>query len=88
MGVAAAQCIIFGVFGVNARPDGDVVIRPNPLPFAPRLALKGLKVRGRSLDVRIDDGRYEVRSGGQRITASTGEAVLVSTKDGSFRLVE
>lgn len=87
-GVAAAQCIIFGVFGVNARPDGDVVIRPNPLPFAPRLALKGLKTHGRSLDVQIDDGRYEVRSGGQRITASTGEAVLVSTKDGSFRLVE
>jgi len=87
-GVAAAQCVIFGVFGVSARPDGDVVIKPNRLPFAPRLTLKGLNVCGRSLDVRIDDGRYEVRSGGRTMRASTGKAVLVSTKDGTLRLAE
>jgi hypothetical protein len=87
-GVAAAQCVIFGVFGVSARPDGEVVIKPNRLPFAPRLALKGLKVRGCLLDVRIDDGRYEVRSGERTHRAPLGKAVVVSTKDGNLRLAE
>lgn len=87
-GVAAAQCVIFGVFGVSVRPDGDVVMKPNRLPFAPRLTLKGIKVRGRALDVRIDERRYEVRSGGRTIWASIGKAVVVSTKDGALRLAE
>lgn len=87
-GVAAAQCVIFGVVGVSARPDGDLVIRPNRLSFAPRLTLKGLKVRGCVVDVFLDGGRYEVRSGGRSIRASAGQAVLVSTKDSSLRLAE
>jgi hypothetical protein len=87
-GVAAAQCIIFGVFGVSARSDGDVLIKPNRLSFAPRLALKGLKVRGLSLDVRIDKRRYEVRSGSRIIRVPIGKAVAVSTKDGALRLAE
>lgn len=87
-GVAGAQCVIFGVFGVSARPDGDVVIKPSSLPFASRLSLKGLKVRGLSLDVRIDGGRYEVHSGDRTIHASIGETVVVSTKDRTLRLAE
>jgi hypothetical protein len=87
-GVAAAQCIIFGVFGVSVRPDGDVVIKPDRLPFASRLALKGLKVRGCVLDVRVDDRRYEVHSGGRTIRASIDQTAVVSTKDGTLRLTE
>ena len=87
-GVAAAQCVIFGVFGVSARPDGDVVIKPNRLPFAPRVALKGLKVCGCVLDIRTDGGHYEVRSGQQTLWAPIGRAVLVSTKVGTLRLME
>ena len=87
-GVAAAQCVIFGVFGVNVQPDGDIVIKPNRLPFAPRLSLKGLKMRGCVLDVRLEDGRYEVRSGGRTVKASIGQAVIVSKNDGTLRLME
>jgi len=87
-GVAGAQCVIFGVFGVRAQPEGEVVIRPSRLGFASRLALKGLKLRGRSLDIQIDNGRYEVRSGAQSIRASTDQTVLVSIKDGTLRLAE
>jgi hypothetical protein len=85
-GVAAAQSVIFGVFGVSAQPDGDLVIKPNRLPFAPKLSLKGLNVRGRSLEIRIDQAHYEVRSEGRTIRASTGETVLLSIKDGTLRL--
>lgn len=87
-GAAAAQCVIFGVFGVSVRPDGDVVINPNSPAFAPRLTLKGLKIRGRSIDVEIDPGHYEVRSGNQTTRNSIGKAVAVSGKDGTLRLSE
>lgn len=87
-GVTAAQCVIFGVFGVSARPDGNIVIQPGRLPLARHRALNGLKVRGRSLDVRIDEGRFEVRGNNRTIRASIGEAVVVSTKDGTLRLAE
>jgi len=87
-GVAAAQCVIFGVFGVSVQPDGDIMIQPSRLPFARQLALKGLKIRGRPLDIRIEDGHSEVRSGDRTIRASTGGAVVVSTKDGALRLAD
>jgi len=86
--VAAAQCIIFGVFGVSAKPDGDLVIKPHPLPFARQLALNGLKIRGRSVDIHLNDENFEVRSGDQSLRASTGESILVSTRDGTLRVAE
>jgi len=84
-GVAAAQCIIFGVFGVNVRPDGDIAINPNSLPFARRLELKGLKVRGKTIDTRIDGQEYEVRCGAQKLHGKVGTETIVSAKDGSLR---
>ncbi len=74
------------MFGVSVRPDGDVVVRPNALSFASRLALKGLKIRGRSLDVHVDKAHFEVRSHLQATRAAIGAAVVVSAKDGSLRL--
>lgn len=84
-GVAAAQCIIFGVFGVSVGPDGDIVIKPNQLSFARQLALDGLKLRGRTISVRVEGAHYEVRSGGQNLRLAIGKAMVVSAKDGSLR---
>jgi hypothetical protein len=86
--VAGAQCVIFGVFGVNARPDGEIVINPHALPFASRMTLQGLKLRGRSADVRVDGGHYEVLAGDQRIRATIGKAVVLSARDGTLRSPE
>ena len=60
--------------------------KAEPLPFASRLALKGLKIRGRSLDVHVDKAHFEVRSHLQATRAAIGAAVVVSAKDGSLRL--
>lgn len=84
-GVAAAQCIIFGVFGVSVCPDGQIVIKPNRLPFAPRLALKGLKIRGRTLDIEIDREHYKVRCDKRTIRSSIDNTVHISeSSDPSF----
>ena len=39
-GVAAAQCIIFGMFGVDPQLDGSIRIHPQPAAFAGRTALR------------------------------------------------
>jgi hypothetical protein len=87
-GVAGAQCIIFGVLGVSVRPNGDIVINPHALPFAPQTAIKGLKLRGRSVGVRVDGGQYEVRAGDEGIRSPVGKAVVLSALDGKLRSVE
>ncbi len=86
-GVAAAQCIIFGVFGVTVNPDGDVVIKPNRLPLARRLVLKGLKVHDRTIEIRSEGEHYEVSLEGKSIQASAGEAVVVSTAAVTLRIL-
>jgi len=84
-GVAAAQCIIFGVFGVSVRPDGDIVIQPNALPVARRLALNALKIRGRTISVAMDGDHYEVSSGAHTLRSAMGNAVFISANDGRLR---
>ncbi len=85
-GAAAAQSIIFGVFGVSVRPEGDLVIKPNPVLFAKRMALKGLKLRGQTLEVRVDAEHFEVRSSTRSIRARSNQAVIVAIKDGALRI--
>lgn len=93
--VAPAQCILFGVFGIAALPNGDVTIKPNRLPFTKRLQLTGLKVRNLSLDLSVraraasDDAcAFEVRNArtGASLRAAIGKTIVVSAKDGSPRL--
>lgn len=76
-GVTVAQCIIFGLFGVRAEMDGDIVIDPRPSTLASSMKLCGLKLRGRTLDIAIQGDRYEVRMNGDRATAKIGQAVRI-----------
>ncbi len=59
-GIAVAQCIIFGMFGVDAGLDGVVTINPHLPPYATRIALKGLKLRGKTFDIEVSGARYSV----------------------------
>jgi len=83
-GTTAAQCIIFGTFGVSARPNGDIVIRPHQLPFASRISLDGLKIRGQSFQVRVDGPEYEVRTPRQTVRSRIGKAVVCSAANGAL----
>jgi hypothetical protein len=76
-GVTVAQCILFGLFGVSAEFDGRVTVDPHPPTWAPRIELRGLKIRGRSIDILVSDGQYEVRTPGRQIRATIGHRVVV-----------
>ena len=76
-GLAVAQCVVFGLFGVNAEFDGDIVINPHVPAFASRISLAGLRLRGRVIDTKVDGAEYEVRSGAETLRAKVGEPVLL-----------
>lgn len=83
--VAGAQCIIFGVLGVKVGPDGDLLIQPHALPFAKRLKLRGLKIRGQTLDIAVDGGHFEVRAAGERLRLPIGRVAVVNLTTGKLR---
>jgi hypothetical protein len=87
-GVTVAQCIIFGTFGVSVRPNGDVEFRPNRLPFASNLALSGLKIRGRTFNLRIDGDEFEVRASDKSLRSTIGTTIVFSASDGLLRVVD
>ena len=55
-----AQCILFGLFGISADFDGTITINPVKTELANELALKGLKIRGKTMDISITGDKYEV----------------------------
>lgn len=84
-GVTVAQCIVFGLFGVDARFNGSVRVFPQPPIFAPQVRLRGLKLRGHTLDIDVNGERYRVVAGDKTLEARVGQSVIV-TPDGSLRL--
>jgi hypothetical protein len=73
--VTAAQSIIFGMFGVAVNPDGSIKINPVPPSFSPRIALRGLKIRGYDIDIEVDGRNYRIRTQGRTLESKMGQAV-------------
>ncbi|MFC6016202.1 hypothetical protein ACFP2T_08335 [Plantactinospora solaniradicis] len=73
-GLAGAEAILLGLVGVRPRPDGGLVISPPPAPG--NVALRGLRFRGRSIDVECTPHGFSVTVDGRRI-APEGGAVVV-----------
>ena len=86
-GVTVAQCILFGMFGIDAKMDGTVCVHPNPGSLAKKAALKGVRLRGQVFDVEVDGNRFSVTSNGKTQTAPVGKAMVVR-KDGSLEVDE
>lgn len=76
-GATVAQCIIFGMFGVQVEPNGDILINPQPPTFAPQIALQRLKLQGHVLDITVNGAEYEVREGNNSIRATISRPILV-----------
>ncbi|MHB9069518.1 MAG: MGH1-like glycoside hydrolase domain-containing protein [Sedimentisphaerales bacterium] len=76
-GVSAAQCIIFGMFGVKTDADGNVTINPVPPSFSPSIELRGLKLRGKEIDICVNKNNYVVTCGGKAIKSKVGRSTTV-----------
>jgi hypothetical protein len=74
---AGAQCIIFGLFGVKVLSSGDIIVDPRPLKWSGQTALRGLHIRGTSIDVSMNQADYEVKVGTRTVRNKIGNAVRV-----------
>ncbi|MBN1553291.1 MAG: hypothetical protein JXA11_00990 [Phycisphaerae bacterium] len=75
--VAAAQAIIFGLFGVRVNDEREISVKPQPPSFCKNLALRSLRIRGEVLDIVVKGSRFTVRHKGKTFRAKLGETVTV-----------
>jgi hypothetical protein len=78
--IAAAQSIIFGMFGIASDFEGNISINPQPPSFSPSIALTNLQIRGRTMDVCITDNSYEVREGASTLRGEIGCTLTLPAK--------
>lgn len=78
--IAGAQCIIFGMFGVQVKPDGAIVVNPHPPAFSPEMSLTGLKIRQRDISIHVEGNAYRVTADGRTITSEVGTAVTLEAR--------
>jgi hypothetical protein len=76
--IAVSESILFGMFGINVDFDGSISINPVKTSLAKRLQIKGLKIRGKTLDVSVEGGKYEVRTGNKTFTNNLGTATIIN----------
>jgi len=74
---AVAQCIYFGLFGIDVNKDGNIIVDPRPTGLAKKISLKGFKIRGLIMDITIDDDEYKVVCGNKKIEAPIGQPSII-----------
>ncbi|MDX9975846.1 MAG: hypothetical protein RBU21_22895, partial [FCB group bacterium] len=71
-GPTVAQCLIFGLFGIQPAFDGAITINPHQPAFAPDLALRNLRLRNHTIDIEIRNNTYTLTANGHQTTAPLG----------------
>jgi hypothetical protein len=75
-GLAAAQSIIFGVFGVDVQND-RIIINPHNLNFASSMELKYIRIRNKNLNVKILQSTFEVQDGADTFVSPLGTPLTI-----------
>ncbi|GMV65327.1 MAG: hypothetical protein AMXMBFR75_11280 [Candidatus Hinthialibacteria bacterium] len=76
-GVAVAQCLLFGMLGIEALPDGRIRVDPHPPAFASKIRLKGLQMLGKSFDLEIDGPKFTICVGKRFFQSTVGHPVIL-----------
>lgn len=76
-GVAGAQSIIFGLFGIKAMETGQLTISPKPSLLAREFLLKNVRIREHVLDISLNNNRFTVQTKKRLIHSTTDNPVVV-----------
>jgi len=85
--LAGAQCIIFGMFGIEVEFNGNIIINPHPPTFSPEITLTGLKIRGVNIDILVKNREYEVRIDNKVISSKVGIPILFQAENKKLKLL-
>ena len=72
-----AQCILFGIFGVDSDIEGNITINPKKTKLSDDIKLEGFKLRGHNMDIVIKGDKYEVTADGRTYSADIGMPVVL-----------
>ena len=72
-----AQSILFGMLGISVDFNGNISINPVKTGLANKLKIKGLKIRGKALDVSVEGDKYEVSTGNKTFRNNLGTATII-----------
>jgi hypothetical protein len=74
---SGAQTIIFGLFGVKVSPNGAITINPVKTGLTNEMALKGLKIRGKTIDIFVRGEQYKVTTDGKTFSHKLGTPLVI-----------
>jgi hypothetical protein len=75
--ISLTESILFGMLGINAGFDGSITICPANTKLAKELEVKGLKIRGKTIDIFVKGDKYVVVSGGKSYKAEIGNPTVI-----------
>ena len=76
-GLAGAQSIVFGIFGVKYLPDKKLKIQPHALAGLKRQSLEGLMFCGKPVTIEVNRKTFTVIANGIRTQRKTGTALVL-----------
>lgn len=76
-GAAAAQCVIFGLFGIAPQGNGAIEVTPRKSTLFTRATLGPIRLLGHTFSIRVDGEEFVVESAGVRHEAAWGETVTL-----------
>jgi hypothetical protein len=65
------------MFGIDTSFDGVITINPVNTKLAKKLEVRGLKIRGKTIDILVTGDKYKVDSGGKSLTANIGNPTVI-----------
>jgi len=74
-GLTGAEAILTGLAGIRPHPDGSLTIRPQPVAEG-TIELRHLSYRGRTIDLTIASGGYQVSVDGEPVSPAPDGTVL------------
>ncbi|MBL7737396.1 MAG: hypothetical protein JNL51_18200 [Chitinophagaceae bacterium] len=78
---AGAQSVIFGIFGVKVKANGEITINPHTPSFSPDISLKGLKIRGNVIDITANLNDFTVTANNKTYRSKIGKPVVIAAVD-------
>ena len=76
-GMCGAQMVIFGLFGVAPQFDGSITVSPHLPAFAKHMALRGLKLRGKTMDIEVEGAAFRVRTNDGTQDENIGRTIIL-----------
>jgi hypothetical protein len=76
-GVAGAQCVIFGMFGIEVSPEGGITIKPYLPEFCGEMRIRNLRLHGKTIAIEVKADSYTVSMEGREWKSELGKPIVV-----------